>query len=139
MAGTDTITDVVAWLERLPDGALIPPACVVKRLRGAAALFDGSGATELPESERPPPDCWRERLWTSHPDTRLSAGQAREALGKSQDALYKLTARGRIPHRKMDGSLVFVASELRAWITANEEQIVKAAVPLSARLKVVGS
>jgi len=154
MAGTDTITDVVAWLESLPDGTLIPPGCVAERLRGAAAPLNGASATEVPVSERPPPGSgWRERVWTCPPETRLTAVEVAEALGKSRDAVYRLTsekhadkqiAEGhtdpRLPHRKdISGTLTFLAGEVRQWIEAHEEVIAKPPAPFPERLKVVGS
>jgi len=150
---SSTVTAVLQWLEGFPDGSLVPPACVVKRLRGAVALFDGNGTATVPVAERPPPACsWRERIWTVLGDTRLGVPEVCEVLGKSRDAVYRLTSEKlarqamatghtdpRLPHRKgHDGSLVFVASELRQWIEAHEEQVVRPPALFNERLKAVG-
>jgi predicted DNA-binding transcriptional regulator AlpA len=138
MDGNSDLADVLAWLESLPEGSLIPPACVIERLRGAGASFDGAGAATVPVAGLPPPasSSWEERIWSCHPSTRLNASQACEVLGKSHDALYKLTSRGSIPHSKIDGVLVFKAGELRDWIRDTEERVVESRPSLRGRLRV---
>lgn len=88
---------------------------------------EGASTRERPTpaaEESTEPASWRERLWTCPPETRLDLEAAAEALGRPKSALYKLTSADEIPHRKAAGSLVFVASELRDWIRANEEILV---------------
>ncbi|MFG0304816.1 MAG: helix-turn-helix domain-containing protein [Phycisphaerales bacterium JB040] len=64
---------------------------------------------------------WRERLWTCPPQTRLTSAEAAEALGRPVSFIYKRTSgEDAIPHRKLDGSLQFVAAELRRWIEDRE-------------------
>jgi predicted DNA-binding transcriptional regulator AlpA len=74
------------------------------------------------------PSSWRERLWQVLPDTRLGVAELLEALGRNRSWLYRHTGpksvHARIPHRKLDGELVFVAGELREWILEHEVTIV---------------
>ena len=154
MADDNTVTSLLDWLESLPVGTLIPPACVAERLRGAAVLFDGNGTATVPVAERPlPARTWRERVWTCPAETRLTAAEVAEELGWSTDKVYRYTSRKyadkqiaeghpdqRLPFRRdVAGSLVFVAGEVGMWIENTEEVIAKPPESLSARLKVVGS
>lgn len=67
---------------------------------------------------------WREKIWTVPAETRLGVREVAEALGRSKDFVYRHTAPNgsglRIPHRKLDGALVFVAHELRGWVEQSE-------------------
>ena len=67
---------------------------------------------------------WRERLWTVPPETRLGVRELTEATGRSRDWVYRHTAasttRARLPHRKLDGQIVFAAGEVRAWLRDTE-------------------
>lgn len=78
---------------------------------------------------------WRERLWTCPPETRLGITEVCEALGWPKDRVYKHTSarsgRSQLPHRKLDGALVFEAGELREWLREHEEVIVGAPRPLT--------
>ena len=67
---------------------------------------------------------WRERLWTCHPETRLGVEELCEALGRSKAFVYRHTRAKSIPHRRLDGELVFVAGEIRAWLNDQEETVV---------------
>jgi predicted DNA-binding transcriptional regulator AlpA len=71
------------------------------------------------------PASWRERLWTTHAETRMDVDELAEALGRPRSAIYKLTSAEAIPHAKdLSGCLVFRAGEIRAWIRANEKDVV---------------
>ncbi|MFC1531569.1 hypothetical protein ACFL5T_04930 [Gemmatimonadota bacterium] len=61
-------------------------------------------------------------------------------MGRSRDGVYRLTkAELPLPHRKaQDGSLVFVAGELRQWIQNTEQTIAGPPLTYEARLKVLG-
>jgi predicted DNA-binding transcriptional regulator AlpA len=67
---------------------------------------------------------WRERLWTCHPDTRLGIEEVCEALGRSKSFVDRHTGASTIPHRKLDGELIFVTKELREWLRGREEVVV---------------
>ncbi len=68
---------------------------------------------------------WRERLWTVPAETRLGVAEVAEAMGRPRSWVYRHTgpssSRARIPHRKLDGALVFTAGEVRAWVQKREE------------------
>jgi predicted DNA-binding transcriptional regulator AlpA len=69
---------------------------------------------------------WRERLWTVPPMTRLGTLELCEALGRPRSWIYARTqsdAVDPLPHRKLDGALVFVAEEIRGWICQREEVV----------------
>lgn len=77
----------------------------------------------LPEPSPEPvePTSWGERLWTVPAETRLGVQELSEALDRPKSFVYKATSSDEIPHRKMSGSLVFVAGEIRGWIRETEE------------------
>jgi hypothetical protein len=97
-----------------------------------AALADAVAERLRPTLERGPVPItelsWRERLWCAPPETRLTVEEAAQALGRPTSWVYRRTSpaalarteRSPVPHRKLDGELVFVAGELRDWIRANE-------------------
>lgn len=76
---------------------------------------------------------WRERLWTCPPDTRFGVQELMEAVGRSQDWVYRAASkkwandrdRDPLPHRRLDREYVFVAGEVRDWLERNEEVIVR--------------
>jgi hypothetical protein len=73
----------------------------------------------------PEPASWREKLWTVPSDTRLGRNELCEALGRPASWVYRHTSpKGglpMLPHRKLDGELVFVVGEVRAWVIDHEE------------------
>ena len=95
---------------RLPDPVTLPVAAQV-------------GAVAEPPS-------WRERLWTCHAETRLGIEELCEALGRSKAFVYRHTRAKTIPHRRLDGELLFVAGEIREWLGHREETVVGARSPL---------
>jgi len=60
----------------------------------------------------------------------MSVGDVAEALGRSPDFVYRHTAPSgsvqTIPHRKLEGALVFAAGEVREWVKATEVRIRRA-------------
>ena len=129
-----SVAELLAWLESAPPGTSVSATAIAETLREAVqaepVLAAGSEATV--------PAPWRERLWTCPPETRLTTAQVAEALGRSRDGVYRLTkAELPLPHRKaQDGSLVFVAADVRQWI-ANTEQTI-AGPPAPYALRVIG-
>ena len=122
---------MVEWLERAPEGTMLSARAVADRIRE----LELDDAVEDPEPVAPaagadveatPEPTWQTRLWLVPAETRLSAAEVCEAVGRSKDWLYRRTgtkADHRIPHRRLDGVLVFVAGEVREWIREHEEQV----------------
>ena len=72
------------------------------------------------------PYTWREKLWTVPEETRIGAYEMCEALGRTKSWLYHRTgpsAKDRIPHRKLDGELVFVVGDVREWLRRREVRV----------------
>lgn len=115
------IQNLLRWLRAAPAGTTIPAATLAELLDGAAAVEP----TPPPPPSEPIEFTWRERLWLVPAETRLATRDVCEALDKSRSWLYGHLAehRGprRLPHRKLDGELVFVAGEVRAWLRATED------------------
>ena len=115
-----------SWLEDLAEcGATLPAAAVLERCPD----FEETPATALVV---PVETTWRERLWFAPSEARLNAHEVAEALGRSASWVYKRTGTTRrdddpapLPCRRMDGSLVFLAGELRAWIRDHEESVIE--------------
>ena len=109
--------DLASWLRQAPPGTMVPAAEI------AQLLTDAETAEEQPENAALV--TWRERLWTCPPNTRLGTAEILEALGRSESWLYRHTGPkakyARIPCRRLDGELVFVAGEVRVWLTEQEE------------------
>ena len=76
---------------------------------------------------------WKERLWSCHCETRLGVRELAEAVGRSRSWVYRHTSPKSgfplIPHRKLDGELVFVVSEIREWLMLHEEIVVPVSSP----------
>jgi hypothetical protein len=127
-------------------GSLVPVEAVVAALASALAGHElplpdagghaGPAPCNTPDPEHPnglpassaqgapPPEPWRMLLWTCHPETRIGRAELLAAVGRPRSWLYRHTsekAEHRIPHRKLDGELVFVVGEVRAWLREREE------------------
>ena len=135
-----TAAEFRSWVSGLADcGAVLPASEVLTRL------------PEADEQESPPAEpsplemTWRERLWLVPAETRLGVHEVCEALDRSQSWAYRRTgakAKDPLPHRLMDGQLVFVAGELRTWIRENEVSIHELpmdSTPSERTLKVMGA
>ncbi len=109
------------WLAATPPGA-----AVLLSAEQAHAVAGPSLETPAPVAGTAPPRCdptpWRERLWTVPAETLLTSAEAADALGLTRDAIHRRTAKKRpagltaLPHRRMDGVLVFRAGDLREWV-----------------------
>jgi len=71
---------------------------------------------------------WRERLWTCDPQVRIGVPELSEGVDRPKSWVYR-AVRGNgtcppLPHRRLDGQLVFLAGEVRTWITEHEETVV---------------
>lgn len=107
----------------LPKGTLVPVEALLEVL---TALETPQNRTPLPlpTTIPPAPASWRALLWTVPAETRIGREELREAVGRPRSWIYRHTAAKaahRIPHRKLDGELVFVVGEVRAWLKAAEE------------------
>lgn len=124
-----TIAEFQAWCEAAPAGTNVDAHALAEVI---AAVIPSGGAPEEGKGEEgsdpgPEPWTWRERLWTVPAETRLGVAEVAEALGRPKSFVYARTQKNAaepIPHRKLDGTLVFAAGELRAWIRAQEKPLV---------------
>jgi hypothetical protein len=116
----ETIGDLIAWLAAAPQGTIVPAAALHDLL---ASLANG-GPHPPPEPAASATFTWRERLWTAPADTRLGVREVAEAIGRPKGWVYRRTSaksgKAPLPHRKLDGELVFVAGELRTWLRRHE-------------------
>ena len=57
----------------------------------------------------------------------LLVDDAAAMIGVSKDVIYRMTAQGRCPHRRIGGTrrLLFLEDELRAWIDGAELETVE--------------
>jgi predicted DNA-binding transcriptional regulator AlpA len=122
----ESLPQLLEWLAHAPAGTTLDAGAVHEMLSELAAPLPE--AIAAPAADVP---TWRSRLWTVPADTRLLLPEAAEALGRSRSWLYKRTgpkSRERVPCRRLDGELVFLAGELRRWIQDHEE-IIEAGSP----------
>jgi predicted DNA-binding transcriptional regulator AlpA len=115
-----TLNEIQTWLAHAPPGTLVPAELFARVL---TSFPDG----RLPDMVQQPAS-WRERLWIVPPETRLGVTELLEALGRTRSWLYRHTGpnsrRARMPHRKLDGELLFLAGEVREWIIEQEVTVV---------------
>ena len=122
------------WLQTIPadmpdEYPVTIPAGVLRELAAPARDGEPAAASAVQETAEP---SWRERLWTAPAETRIGPAEVCEALGRPRSWLYRHTSKksttgdggySRIPHRKLEGDLVFVVGELREWIRRNEDVV----------------
>jgi predicted DNA-binding transcriptional regulator AlpA len=108
-----------------PEGTMVPAAMLARAL---AAVPTADSTPHQAGPKREAAATWRERLWTVDPATRIGVAELCEALGRSKSWVWRHTGKRcpgvRIPHRKLEGELVFVVGEVRSWIAQNESVIV---------------
>ena len=122
-----TMAELVAWLRRAPSGTRLE-ASEVARILANVAPESPTKHIDSPDqgTGRVEPSSWRERLWSVPAETRLGVVELAEALGRPKSFVYARTgakADDPIPHRKLEGVLVFAAGEVRAWIRDQEEVV----------------
>lgn len=118
-----SLSDVRIWLANAPPGTTIPAESMLAAI-GEVESAETDG--HAPARVEPVPLTWREKLWLVPAETRIGTAELCEALGRSKHWLYRHTgpaAKERIPHRKLDGELVFVIGEVRTWIREHEDVI----------------
>lgn len=132
-SGFETISDLLAWCSRAPEGTSLDARVLARVL--ARILEDLADPNPVPAPAAPQgipgATTWREKLWTVPSETRLGVTELCEALGRPRSWIYARTgpkAEDPVPHRKLDGVLLFCAGELRAWIRDRED--VQAAGPM---------
>ncbi len=123
-------SELARWLRAAPAGTMVLASEI------AQLLTDVETANEQPDNTTL--TTWRERLWTCPPDTRLGRVELLEALGRSKHWLYRHTATkgdcARIPCRRLDGELTFVAGEVRTWLAEQEEILEPGRTPTTVRV-----
>jgi hypothetical protein len=131
---------LLQWCRSAPRGTALDAREVARLLsdlieREGGEPGDHPSPAPAPEA---PPFTWRERLWLVPAETRLGVPEVAEAVGRPKSWVYARTHRfvgkGKhrrerpaaelIPHRKLDGALVFTAGEVRAWLRDREEAVV---------------
>lgn len=126
-----------AYLAALPvviDG-LSDEEVLPVRVGALRTLLEGRGEPAQVEQQPAPaqgPQSWRLLFWTCGPATEIGMEQLTEALGRSRSWVYARTSEKdakrrrvpRLPHRKLDTSLVFVVGEVREWLRLHEDTIV---------------
>ncbi len=101
---------------------MVPAAEMAARLEELSPVGDTA-----PDGALAPTPTWQERLWTAPPETRIGRQELLDAVGRSENWLYRHTGVkakcSRIPCRKLDGELVFLVGEVRQWILEHEEMV----------------
>lgn len=111
-------------LRGLPAGTMIPAESLIEWLGE-----DADVTTEVHVPPTPPvptSENWRTLLWTAPSECRIGRHEVCEALGRPRSWLYRQTstkADHRIPHRKLDGELVFIVGEIRTWLREVEDVV----------------
>jgi hypothetical protein len=121
-----TLGELVRWLDMAPAGTVLDAAQVRALLAEAAEAAAPQAAPSL--AADPSPQTWRERLWLVPAETRMGVREVAEALNRTPSYVYRRTGPSaaeadRLPCRRLDGELVFVAGELRGWLRAHEEVV----------------
>ena len=121
MGRSEPLADLLTWLRSAPPGTTIPAASLVETITHVASTLPVAPAEPLLLT-------WRERLWLVPAETRLGVREAAEAIGRPVSWVYRRTgeksSKAPLPHRKLDGEIVFVAGELRAWIEGHETVVI---------------
>lgn len=134
----NTLEELLGLLRQFPPGTLVPTEALLATLESHSADLSAGASLDSPpggirtdralqhlSSGTPPPqDSWRERLWTAPAACRIGRAELLEAVGRPKSWLYRRTkakAKDRIPHRKLDGELVFLVGEIREWLRARED------------------
>jgi hypothetical protein len=124
--GRQVMRSLVAILVGEGPGTMKPVA-VSEAPRVVAVVREAIEAELVGIAPKEPPSTtsWAEKLWTCPAETRLGVRQLAEAVGRPPSWVYRhASPKGDlapIPHRRLDGLLVFTAGEVRTWLQANEE------------------
>lgn len=127
-----SLPSLLAWLRAAPAGTVLSCNAVLDALEHIHQ--DATRPPDLDASEARATNApgWREKIWTVPAETRLGIIEAAEAVGRPRSFIYRRTSAksclSKIPHRKLDGGLVFLAGELRSWLASEEELVVETRV-----------
>jgi len=135
----DGLRQLVDWLGAAPSGTSVPAAALVDLLTPLLA----TRPTVVQDTPQALSTSWRERLWVVPPETRLGVGDVAESVGRPKSWVYrrtgKLGSKAPLPHRRLDGELVFVAGEIRTWLAQHETVMAEPVHGLARGLPSVGS
>lgn len=123
-----TLADVVRWLEQAPPGTTVPATAMLELLRDA-------DAETAPAIAPDPANAAPLSIWTCDPELRFGVKELASAIGRSASWIYHRTQEGvadrdRLPHKRQDATLIFVAGEVRAYLLEHEQRIVKPTTPV---------
>ncbi len=119
-------TGLLERLKSMPKGALIPVDSIVAELESHSSEERPNGLAQVDppiSPETPPTKSWRTLLWDCPAEVRIGVSELCEAMGRPKSWCYKHTcasSANRIPHRLLDGALVFLVGEIREFIRENE-------------------
>lgn len=110
-------------------------AAIGQLARAIADVLAEVAAPRAPESsaEGNSAPTWQEKLWTVDPNVRVGVRELAEGLGRSRAYIYRLTRTAAIPHRKLDGQLLFRVGDIRQWLKERENVIVTPALTVVRR------
>ena len=125
------LNDLRRWVAAAPAGTTVPTEAL-------AEMLDALDVEPAPEivKDAAPPLPWSFLLWTADPETRIGRSELLEATARPPSWLYRHTgpkAKHRIPHRKVDGELVFLVGEVRRWLRDREEIVVAGPLDVPSR------
>jgi hypothetical protein len=122
MGRSDPLATLLEWLRSAPPGTTIPAASLAETLASVTSAVPAVPPEPLTHT-------WREKLWLVPGETRLGVREAAEAIGRPVSWVYRRTgeksAKAPLPHRKLDGELVFTAGDLRTWLDGHEAMVVR--------------
>lgn len=110
--------NILHRLRAMPPGSLVPAEWIASQIEAEGPEQGGEPAAAPPVDAAP---TWREKLWTAPAETRIGIAELREAFDRPASWVYRHTSAKTIPHRKLDGELIFTVGELRAWAREREE------------------
>ena len=117
----NTLADFRRLLEQLDPASTHPASWILDRLAELDLPVYGLAADGVPDADTP----WTERLWTVPVETRLTLEQVAQACGRSLSWVYQRSGPScdpevRLPVRRLDGTVVVTAGDLRAWLRRQE-------------------
>lgn len=135
----ESLPSLLEWLRAAPAGTVMPCHAVLDVLEQLDHAPSRQADQEASSQGSTTDAAWREKIWTAPAETRLGIAEAAEALGRPRSFIYRRTSAksslSKIPHRKLDGALVFLAGELRSWLASEEELVVVSDVALRSRAR----